>query len=441
MSASREAAGRPRLLQAVIDAFRIPDLRARILFTLGILTVYRFVAHVPIPGVDQAALANVFRSNQLLGFLDLFSGGAMRRLSVAAMGVYPYITSSIVFQLLIPVVPALQRLSKEGEMGRQKLNRLTHWFTVPIAIAQGYAQLMLLQQAGVLSNVGLSGTALAPTVSAVLSITAGTMFLVWIGELISERGIGNGISLIIFAGIVANFPEMINQGFMEGGNTGGLFVFTLIGLGIIYLIVLFTEAQRRVPVQYGRSIFRGGRMYRQTGGSYIPLRVNSAGMIPLIFAFSIMLLPATIGQYFLYSGGWVGSVASFFATSFSTTSWAYWVFTFILVIGFTFFYTMAIFGQQDLAGNLQRNSGFIPGIRPGKPTQDYLNRIILRITWGGAFFLGVVAVLPYIASTITNVQAVQISGASMLIMVGVALDTLRQLEAQLLMRRYEGFLR
>lgn len=439
--AAQETAGRPRLLQAAIDAFRVPDLRGRILFTLGILALYRFIAHVPIPGVDQAALSNQFQTNQLLGFLDLFSGGAMRRLSVAAMGVYPYITSSIVFQLLIPVVPALQRMSKEGEMGRQRLNRLTHWFTVPVAIAQGYAQLILLQQAGVLTNIGFSAGALVPTLAALFSIAAGTMFLVWIGELISERGIGNGISLIIFAGIVANFPSMINQGFISGGNAGGLFVFALIALGIIYLIVFFTEAQRRIPVQYGRSIFRGGRMYRQTGGSYIPIRVNSAGMIPLIFAFSLMLLPSQIGSYFATSGGWVGSVASFFAVHFSTTSVVYWVFTFFLVVAFTFFYTLVIFGQQNLAESLQRNSGFIPGIRPGKPTQDYLNRIILRVTWGGAFFLGVVAVLPYIASSITNVNAVQLSGASMLIMVGVALDTLRQLEAQLLMRRYEGFLR
>jgi len=441
MRVSPEPTGRPRLLQATIDAFRIPDLRGKILFTLAILAVYRFVAHVPIPGVDEAALTNLFRSSQLLGFLDLFSGGALRRLSVAAMGVYPYITSSIVFQLLVPVVPYLQRLSKEGEAGRQKLNRLIHWSTVPIAIAQGYGQLMLLQQSGVLTNIGLSGPALVPTISALLSMTAGTMFLVWVGELISERGIGNGISLIIFSGIVANFPTMINQGFLEGGNPGGIFLFTLIALGIIYLIVLFTEAHRRVPVQYGRSIFRGGRMYRQTGGSYIPIRVNSAGMIPLIFAFSIMLLPGTIGSYLAYSGGWMGSVASFFAVNFSPTAPVYWVFTFLLVVAFTFFYTMVIFGQQDLAGNLQRNSGFVPGVRPGRPTQDYLNRIILRITWGGAFFLGVVAVLPFIASSITNVQAVQLSGASLLIMVGVALDTLRQLEAQLLMRRYEGFLR
>ena len=234
---------------------------------------------------------------------------------------------------------------------------------------------------------------------------------------------------------------MINQGFMEGGNAGGLFAFALIALGIILLIVIFTEAQRRVPVQYGRSIFRGGRMYRQTGGSFIPLRVNSAGMIPLIFAFSVMLLPGQIGSYLAYSGGWLGSVATFFARFFSTTAPTYWIFTFILVVVFTFFYTMVIFGQQDLAGNLQRNSGFIPGIRPGKPTQDYLNRLILRITWGGAFFLGLVAIMPWIASSITGVQAIQLSGASLLIMVGVALDTLRQLEAQLLMRRYEGFLR
>ncbi len=441
MATAQETAARPRLLQAAVDAFRVPELRAKILFTLAMLAVFRFIAHIPIPGVDQAALDNLFRNNQLLGFMDVFSGGAMRNMSIAAQGVYPYITSSIVIQMLTPVIPALQRMSKEGESGRQQMNRITHWLTPPIALAQGYGQLLILQQSGVIQGVGFTGQYALPTIAALLSITAGTMFLVWIGELITEKGIGNGVSIIIFGGIVANFPTMIGQGFLERSNAFGLFAFTLIGLGIVFVIVLFTEAHRRIPVQYGRSVFRGGRVYRQSGGTYIPLRVNSAGMIPLIFAFSMMILPSTIAQYLQTAGGGVGEAANWYLRYFGTRAPAYWILTFFLVVIFTFFYTMVVFSQQNIADNLQKSGGFIPGIRPGKPTQDFLNRTLLRITWGGALFLGLVAILPFIASRITGIQAVQLSSTSLLIMVGVALDTLRQLEAQLLMRHYEGFLR
>jgi preprotein translocase subunit SecY len=267
------------------------------------------------------------------------------------------------------------------------------------------------------------------------------MFLVWLGEMITERGIGNGISLIIFAGIVAGFPSLLTQGFLDTDNVLGIGFFAIIGVLIIALIVLFNEAHRRIPVQYGRSIFRGGRMYRQSGATYLPLRINSAGMIPLIFAFSIVILPGTIATYFATNTGWVGDVANFFAVLLVPTSPLYWVMVFILVVLFTFFYTLVIFNQQNLAENLQRNGGFIPGIRPGRPTQEYLNRVIVRITWGGALFLGVVAILPFFVTQATDVRALTLSSTSLLIMVGVGLDTLRQLEAQLTMRNYEGFLR
>jgi preprotein translocase subunit SecY len=431
----------PRLLQAAIDAFSLPDLRAKILFTLAILALYRMIAHIPIPGVDQFQLDNLFRSNQLLGFLDLFSGGALSNMSIAALGVFPYITSSIVVQLLTPVIPQLQQLSREGEGGRVKLNRLVHWLTVPIAVSQAVGQMVLLQQSNVLTNVGFTGDGLLPTAAAILSMTAGTMFLVWLGELITERGIGNGISLIIFSGIVVGFPSLITQGFIDRDNILGIGFFVIIGVFIIALIVLFNEAARRIPVQYGRSVFRSGRMYRQSGSTYIPLRINSAGMIPLIFAFSIVILPGTIATYFATSSGVLGTVAGFFANLFTPTAPLYWVLVFILVVIFTFFYTLVVFNQQNLAENLQRNGGFVLGIRPGRPTQDYLNRVILRITMGGALFLGFVAIVPYLASLVTNVQAISLSSTSLLIMVGVGLDTLRQLEAQLLMRNYEGFLR
>ena len=439
-SAARQQEGsRPQLIQSMIDALRVPDLRAKILFTLAMLVIFRFVAHVPVPGVDVGALGRAFEQNALLGFLDLFSGGALANLSVAALGVYPYITSSIVMQILTPVIPSLKALSQEGDYGRQRINQITHWLTVPIAVLQAWGQLTLLRQSGVLPGVDF-GLNLG-TIAIIVSMVAGTMFLVWLGELITEKGLGNGISLIIFGGIVANLPNLIGQGFLSRDDAGGILLLALFGLAIIYLIVLFNEAQRRVPVQYGRSVFRGGRMQRQTGSSFLPLRVNSAGMIPLIFAFSIIILPTTIASYFRdpLSDSFIAIAARFISDTFSPDRWPYWLVVFFLVVIFAFFYTLVIFQQQRLAENLQRNNGFIPGIRPGSPTQEYLNRVIMRITWGGAIFLGAIAVLPFLITIITDIRALTISSVSLLIMVGVALDTMRQLESQLLMRNYEGF--
>ena len=441
-SAARQQEGsRPQLIQSMIDALRVPDLRAKILFTLAMLVIFRFVAHVPVPGVDVGALGRAFEQNALLGFLDLFSGGALANLSVAALGVYPYITSSIVMQILTPVIPSLKALSQEGDYGRQRINQITHWLTVPIAVLQAWGQLTLLRQSGVLPGVDF-GLNLG-TIAIIVSMVAGTMFLVWLGELITEKGLGNGISLIIFGGIVANLPNLIGQGFLSRDDAGGILLLALFGLAIIYLIVLFNEAQRRVPVQYGRSVFRGGRMQRQAGSSFLPLRVNSAGMIPLIFAFSIIILPTTIASYFRdpLSDSFIAIAARFISDTFSPDRWPYWLVVFFLVVIFAFFYTLVIFQQQRLAENLQRNNGFIPGIRPGSPTQEYLNRVIMRITWGGAIFLGAIAVLPFLITIITDIRALTISSVSLLIMVGVALDTMRQLESQLLMRNYEGFIK
>jgi preprotein translocase subunit SecY len=424
----------------MLDAMKVPDLRYKILFTFAMLLIFRFVAHVPVPGVDTQALSQAFRDQALLGFLDLFSGGALANLSVAALGVYPYITASIVMQILTPVMPGLKELSQEGEFGRQKINQYTHYLTVPIAFMQGWGQLTLLRSSGVLPGVdfGLN----LHTFAMMLSLVAGTMFLVWLGELITERGLGNGVSLIIFGGIVAGLPQMLGRGFLENDYVSTLIMLAIIGFALIYIIVFFNEAQRRVPVQYGRSVFRGGRMQRQSGSSFLPIRVNTAGMIPLIFAFSIIILPGTIASYFNdpLSDGFLNSIASFFASTLDPSNLPYWIAVFILVVMFTFFYTLVIFQQQNLAETLQRNGGFIPGIRPGLPTQEYLNRVIIRITWGGALFLGGIAIVPYFVSELTGIQALTLSSTSLLIMVGVALDTMRQLESQLLMRNYEGFL-
>ena len=440
-AARQQEVSRPQLIQSMIDAMRVPDLRTRILFTLAMLVIFRFVAHVPVPGVDTQALQQAFEQSALLGFLDLFSGGALANLSVAALGVYPYITASIVMQILVPVVPQLKELSQEGEYGRQRINQLTHYFAVPIAALQSWGQLTILRQSGVLPGVdfGLN----LETLAMVISMIAGTMFLVWLGELITERGLGNGISLIIFGGIVARMPSIVGQGFLERDEAGGLLLLLVFGFVIIYFIVVFTEAQRRIPVQYGRSVFRGGRMQRQSGSTFLPLRVNSAGMIPLIFAFSIIILPATVASYFRnpLSDDFFARTARTMSDLLDPSNFVYWAAVFVLVVIFAFFYTIVTFQQQNLAENLQRNGGFIPGIRPGQPTQAYLNRVLIRITWGGALFLGVVAVLPFFVTAATDVRALTLSSTSLLIMVGVALDTMRQLEAQLLMRNYEGFLR
>jgi len=428
---------RPRLLQAMLDAFSLPDLRQRILITLGILVAFRFIAHVPLPGVNVTALKNLFQSNALLGMLDLFSGGAMRQFSVASMGVYPYITASIIMTLLVPVIPALQALSQEGESGRNRVNLITHWLTVPLAGLSGYGQLVILQRAGAVS----ASNTLA-TFTIVLSLIAGTIFLVWLGELITEYGIGNGISIIIFGGIVAGYPTLIQQGFLAKGNPMGLVVYIVITLATVILIVIFTEAHRRIPVQYARSVFRGGRMYRQSGTTHIPMRVNSAGMIPLIFSMSVVLFPGIVASYFDKGSGFAHTITQWFNPSTALPVGAfYWILYFILSVGFTFFYTAVTYQQQDLPGTLQKQGGFVPGIRPGKNTATYLSNVINRITWAGALFLAFVAVMPFLARTVTNVQQIQLSSLGLLIVVGVVLDTMKQLEAQLVMRRYEGFIK
>lgn len=443
IAARSQQPARTRLLQAGIDAFQQPDIRRKLLFTLALLVVFRFIAHVPIPGVDRTLLKQAFDNNAILGFLNLFSGGALRNLSVAALGVYPYITAQIVIQLLVPIVPSLQALTKEGEQGRNKMQLYTHWLAVPMAFVQGYSQLVILERSGAIKGIGLTGADALPTVSAIISMTAGTMFLVWLGELITENGIGNGISLIIFGGIVAGMPTLLPAVWNSSVGLGGLVLILIVAVVLVAAIVFFQEAQRRIPVQYARSVFRAGRMYRQSGQSHIPLRVNSAGMIPLIFAFSMVIFPSAAADYLRnqVGSGWIHGMSNFIVDFFGPRSAGYAAAVFLLVMIFTFFYTLVVFQQQNLAENLQKQGGFIPGIRPGRPTQEYIMRVLVRITWGGAIFLACVAIVPTVVTRAWDVNQLNISSTGLLIVVGVVLDTMKQLEAQLLMRNYEGFIR
>lgn len=450
---SRPQQQQPQLLQSAITALGQQDIREKLLFTFAMLVIFRFVSNLPVPGVNPLALEALFESSTVLGFLNIFSGGALANMSVAAMGVYPYITASIVMQLMVPLVPTLQALSKEGDSGRKQINIYTHWMTVPMAFVQGYGQLIIVQSQGGITGIELTGPNALPTFAAVITMTAGTMFLVWIGELISEKGIGNGISVLIFAGIIAGLPQFIGGRLYTG--TGDSVTTTILLGGFMVLlvgyIVFFQEAQRKIPVQYSRSVFRSGRMYRQSGQTHIPLKLNSTGMIPLIFAFSVIIFPAFIGQIFAASdNNTMATFGDFIVTAFNPANFGYWIFVFFTVVVFTFFYTIVTFQQQNLAENLQRQGGFVPGIRPGRPTDQYINRVLLRITWAGAFFLASVAVAPFIFSSFVGAgqgaggnrsTAFGITSAGLIIAVGVVLDTLRQIEAQLMMRQYEGFIR
>jgi preprotein translocase subunit SecY len=438
------------MIDAVVNAFKIPDLRRKMLFTLGILVLFRMIASVPVPGVNREGLSDFIEGNQLLGMLNLFSGNGLANFSILALGVYPYITASIIMQLMTPIIPKLNELSNEGQGGRRQINKYTHYLTVPLALLQGYGQGLLFSRTfdpvtgqPLIQNFGLfdRDTAL-PTIALLASMTAGTVLLVWMGELITENGIGNGVSIIIFGGIVASLPGAIAN-LVTGGETAdnviGSVFFAIIALATIVGIVLVNEGQRRIPVHHAKRM-RAGRMY---GGNttFIPLKVNSAGMIPLIFAVSIMVFPGMIANFLVGSEReWVRNLAGDISRIMSPNSLLYNVIYFLMVVGFTFFYTMVVFQQQKIPENLQRQGAFIPGVRPGKNTAVYLQRVLTRITLIGAVFLGIVAILPFIAAQITGISTLLIGATSMLIVVGVAIDTMRQLEAQLQMRNYEGFI-
>ncbi len=435
------------MVQAVRNAFALPDLRRKLLVTLGILVIYRMAAHVPVPGVNTEALRDALETRgglgQLVSILDMLSGGLVSNFSVMAMGVYPYVTANIIFSLLQPIIPRLAEIAKEGEAGRQKLNQYQYYLTIPLAALQAIGQIRILQgmetSAGpIMPGFGLNMTGIAT----VVTMTAGTMFAIWLGELITEQGIGNGLSIVIFGGIVARMPANMQSLYVSDGF-GGLLLFLGIMAVTVLVIVVVQEGQRRIPVQYGKRV-RGRKIY---GGqaTHIPLRVNTAGMIPLIFAQSILTFPAIIAQFFANPIGMQPNLANHISKLFSGQSAWYWPMYFVMVVAFTYFYTDIMVQQQNLPDALQRQGGFIPGIRPGKRTADYINGVMRRITLVGALFLGGVAVLPGVIGIVRgdpNADATMlISSAGLLIVVGVVVDTMRQLEAQLLMRHYEGFIK
>ena len=435
------------MFDAFRNAWKLPDLRQKLLITGLILLIYQFGAHVPVVGVDPVALENLLNSQSggLIGTLNLLSGGAVKHFSILAMGVYPYITAQIILQLLVPLIPRLEAIQREPG-GQDKINRYTYFLAIPMAILQAIGQINIfgtLGGAAIIPGFGLNLLGLA----VVATMTAGTMFAIWLGELITEQGIGNGLSIIIFAGIVAQAPGQLST--LLNNSTQPLFnliLFVVIVLVSLVVIVVIAEGTRRIPVQYGKRV-RGRKQYGG-GSTHIPLKVNAVGMIPLIFAQSIITLPAIIANIFP-----PGQVGDWLTQNYGTQSGAfYWISFFVLVVAFTYVYTDVMIGNQNLADNLQRQGGFIPGIRPGKRTDDYIRAVTRRITLVGALFLGIIAVLPGVVEFINRLifpaettstagnAALVLGGSALIIVVGVVIDTMRQLEAQLMMRNYEGFM-
>ena len=425
------------MFEALLNAFRAPDLRRRIFFVAGMLLVFRLLAHVPVPGVDRAQLANFLDQSPIFGLLDLFSGGGLTNFSVVALGVNPYINASIIMQLMTGVVPSLQALQREGEYGRTKINQYTRYLSVPLALLQSYGFMALLNANNVLSTPFDLGS--WETLTQIVTLTAGSVTLMWIGELITEKGIGNGVSFIIFAGIVSRAPSAI-LGFVASPDLARLVLFGILGVAAVAVIIYIQEGQRRIPIQYASRV-RGRRMY-QGGQTFLPLRVNQAGVIPIIFAVSILLFPAQIASYFTSSPGLIGEIATGITVLLSQGSGLYVLLYFLLTFGFTYFYTAFTFKPDETAEQLRKNGGFIPGIRPGRPTQDYLARVVTRITVAGALFLGIVAALPpFIGMIQPQLSGLALGGTGILIVVSVVVETMKQLEAQLLIRQYEGFIR
>ncbi len=423
------------MFEKIVKIFQMKDLRIKIFYVLGMMIVFRFAAHLPIPGVDAEKLRIFFNNSDFLGLLNLFSGGGLSSLSIVMLGVGPYITGSIIMQLLTMIFPSFKEMYHEsGQAGRQKFNQYSRIITIPLALLQGYGMIKLFQNQGILDPMSNS-----TLISTLIVITAGTIFLMWIGELISEQNIGNGISLIIFAGIVSGIPQTILQEYSkyDVSKIPQYVAFLAVSVAVVAGVVLVTEAQRNIAVTYAKRM-RGSKM---SGGvnTYLPLKVNSAGMIPIIFAMSIMLFPRMISAFLVnVKYPWVVNAANYVNNLFNDQTF-YGSLYFVLVVLFTFFYTAVVFEPHAVAENLQKQGGFIPGIRPGNPTKEYLSYVINRITLAGALFLGVLAVLPYLGQLITSSNSLVLGGAAVLIVVGVVLDSMRQIEAQMITQDYERY--
>ncbi|MGC9049202.1 MAG: preprotein translocase subunit SecY [Patescibacteria group bacterium] len=417
------------------EIWYIKDLRNSILYVLVMLIIFRIAAHIPVPGINIANLKDFFAKNEILGLLNMLSGSAMANFSIVALGVGPYITASIIMQLLTMIIPRLEELSKEGSAGMQKINQYSRILTVPLAILQAYAMINIFTQSEQPIIANLSPMNLITMISV---MTAGTIFLMWLGELVSEKRVGNGISLIIFAGIVERIPLSVQQAIVTFNQAQlmNMIIFAVLALVTIAGVVLITEGQRNIPVSFARRI-RGNRMY---GGldTYLPLRVNQVGMIPIIFAISLVLLPTLVGQILLrFKLPLIVSFAHYLINLFQNQL-VYGIIYFLLVVAFTYFYTSIIFHPQQIAENLQKQGGFIPGLRPGQSTVDFINKTSSRITLTGALSLGLIAILPLITHGVFKISAFTVGGASLLIVVSVVLETMKQIEAQLTMRKYEG---
>jgi len=424
------------MLKKLIRVFKDKELRGKIIYVAVMLIIFRLAAHIPIPIVDAERLSDFFNSNQLLGLLSAFTGGGMENFSLVMLGVGPYITASIIMQLLTMIFPQIKEMYQEsGEAGRQKFNQYTRYATVPLAMLQGFAMITLLKNQGIIGNINQFDMTVAISL-----ITAGTIFLMWLGELISEKKIGNGVSLIIFAGIVSGIPMIVSQTIATMTPDKYPSIISLLVMSVIVVlgVVIITEAQRNIPVSYARRV-RGNKT---TGGisTFLPLKVNSAGMIPLIFAMSMMIFPGIVASFFVqHSNEMVRNAALFVSSTFQPGNLIYGVLYFIMVFLFTYFYTSIVFDPKNVAENLQKHGGFVPGMRPGTNTADFLGRVLGRITFMGATFLGIIAVIPFIGQALTNITTLAIGGASVLIVVGVVLESIRQIDSQLTMRDYDEF--
>ena len=421
-------------MEKLIQIWKARDLRNSILFVLAMLAIFRVAAHIPVPGVDAAALKDFFASNQILGLMNIFAGGGMQNFSIVMMGVGPYITSSIIFQLLAMIIPKLEEMNKE-EAGRHKVSMWTRWLTVPLAALEAYGMITLLRRS---SHLILGDISAMSLVTMIITITAGTIFLMWLGELMTEKKVGNGISLLIFAGIVAGLLQTVQQVAVTFDPSKLYMILGFLAIAIVTIVgvVIINEGQRNVPVQYARQI-RGNRMFGGTS-THLPLRVNMAGVIPIIFAISVVIFPPMIAQFFVNARTDFLARAAEWTINFFQNQLVYAVLYFLLVFAFTYFYTEVIFHPTQIAENLQKQGGFIPGIRPGRHTSEYLANTTHKIIFVGALFLGIIAILPLILRYFTDMQSLTIGGTSLLIVVSVVIETVKQVESQLTMREYEG---